>query len=95
MTRHYLAGDLSLLLGRLQELTPDPARAQQVARLRHETETNAPEELGSVAHRALTLTDDMCWDSLTQGDISAFGRRAELSGDLYEFGVCGELLDGD
>jgi hypothetical protein len=94
MTRHYLVGDLSRLLGRLQAAAPDAARARQVARLRQETEARAPEELGPVAHRALDLTEVMCWESLTHCDLDAFEEQAALSAELYELGLCGGLLDG-
>jgi len=37
----------------------------------------------------------MCWDSVSQGDIPAFARQAEISAELRQFSVCARLLDED
>jgi len=48
--------------------------------------------LNPVAARALQLIDDLCWCSLTEGEVAAFERRAVVGGRLFEFGVCASLL---
>ena len=95
MTQQYLAGELSLLLGELQSVAPNEAWTRDLARLRHEAESLPSPALSSVAVRALVLTDDLCWDSLTRADTGAFARQAELSAELHEFGVCAGLLEDD
>jgi hypothetical protein len=91
MTQHYLCGELSLLLARLQATSGDAAAAT-VARLRYEAETSRPRALGSVVVRALNLVDDLCWDSLMRGDVEAFSRQAVVGADLRSFGTCAGLL---
>ena len=95
MTMHYLAGELSVLLGELQTVDPHEASAGAIARLRYETETFPVETLGSVVVRALWLIDDLCWESLTSGDAIAFNREATISAELREFGICADLLEED
>jgi len=95
MTQQYLAGELSSLLGELQTVAPNGAWARDLARLRHEAETWSLPALSSVAVRALVVTDDLCWDSLTRADAGAFARQAALGAELYEFGVCAGLLEDD
>jgi hypothetical protein len=93
MTQHYLVGELSLLLGRLQTVTTNEASAREVARLRYEAETTPPTGLPSVTARALMLTDGLCWDSLTHADTATFSRQATVCAELHEFGVCAGLLE--
>jgi hypothetical protein len=93
MTQQYLAGELSLLLARLQAVATDQASVRNVAHLRREAETMPPTALSSVVLRALALTDDLCWDSLERGDTTAFTRQAAICAELCEFGVCAGLLD--
>jgi hypothetical protein len=95
MTQQYLAGELSLLLGELQDVTADEVSAGEVGCLRHEAEATPPTALGSVAVRALVLTDGLCWDSLRRADTGTFARQAAIGAELYEFGVCSGLLDED
>jgi hypothetical protein len=45
-----------------------------------------------VTVRALALVERSCWDSLNQGDVSAFSRQAAAGAALREFGVCAGLL---
>ena len=49
MTRQYLAGELSVLLGRLQALDPHRELAGGITRLRYEAETCPLPSLASVA----------------------------------------------
>lgn len=95
MTQQYLVGELSALLGLLQAVTPDPASAGDLARLRHEAETRPAAGLASVAVRALALTDGLCWESLTRAEAAVFARQAELSAELHEFSVCAGLLSAE
>jgi hypothetical protein len=95
MTRQYLAGELSLLLARLQGVATDQASARDVAYLRRGAETGALTGLASVAADALELADGLCWDSLTRGDTAAFSRQAAICTELWEFGVCSRLLEDD
>jgi hypothetical protein len=95
MTRQYLAGELSSLLGDLQAVATSGPSARELARLRHEAETWPLVALSSVAVRALVVTDDLCWESLTRADAKAFARQATLGAELYEFGVCAGLLEDD
>jgi hypothetical protein len=92
MTQQYLAGELSLLLARLQAATNQPS-ARAVARLRREAETWPLVALASVVVRALALTDTLCWDSLQRGDAAAFTRQAALCAELRDFGICAGWLE--
>lgn len=93
MTQHYLAGELSLLLAQLRAATTSQATASQIDRLRRRAETLPLTALPFVTVSALGLTDDLCWESLAQGDAVAFSRQAAISAELHEFGVCAGLLD--
>jgi len=95
MTQQYLAGELSMLLARLQAVTPSVASAGEVAQLRREAETLPTSALAPVTARALELADGLCWKSLIEGDTDCFGRLAVVGAQLREFGVCaGMLVDG-
>ncbi len=91
MTRQYLIGELSVRLGALRAVA-SRGPAEDVARLQLEVENGRPSALVSAAERAIALADVSCWESLTRGDIAAFGRQAEASADLRLFGVCARLL---
>jgi hypothetical protein len=93
MTQHYIAGELSMLLARLQDVAGDELCARAAARLRHEAETRPLTALASVAVRALALGDDLCWDSLTRGDVASFTRQSVVGADLREFSLCAGLLN--
>ncbi|MEQ4721803.1 hypothetical protein [Nonomuraea sp. B19D2] len=93
MTQQYLAGELSLLLGRLQAVTASTTSESDVAELRHEAETGSATALPSVAARALMLTDSLCWESLSRADAVTFSHQAKISADLFEFSVCSGLLE--
>jgi hypothetical protein len=92
VTLQYIAGELSLILGELEAAVPNTAR-RQVADLRREAETAPFPALPAVAARALRLTDDACWESLTRGDAESFRREASISTELWSFGLCACLLD--
>ena len=92
MTQHYLAGELSLLLARLQAAAPNQASGDDAAQLRRAAETEPPAALVWVVVRALALTNRLCWDSLHRGDAAAFSQQAAICAELREFGVCAGLL---
>ena len=92
MTQQYLAGELSVLLERVQAVTTSDAARCQACSLRHEAETEPVWALGWVTVRALALTEGLCWDSLCRGDTAAFTRQAAAGAALHEFGVCAGLL---
>lgn len=92
MTQQYLAGELSMLLARLQAVTTTEAAAQDAWCLRHAAENEPVCALGGLTARALTLTERLCWDSLSRGDTASFTRQAAVGAELREFGVCAGLL---
>jgi hypothetical protein len=95
MTRQYVVGELSLILGELQAATTDETAVQDVACLRQEVETTPPAALAPIAARAMELTDGVCWSSLARGETAAFVREAAICAELWEFGVCAGLLGED
>src|SRR6516162_9568190 len=94
MTRQYLAGELSVLLERVQAVATSEAASRDAWSLRQAAETGPIQALGCVTVRALALTERLCWDSLNQGDTAAFTRQAAAGAALREFGVCADLLRG-
>ncbi|MCX5604804.1 hypothetical protein OOK29_42425 [Streptomyces phaeochromogenes] len=92
MTQQYLVGETSVLLAQLQASGADPMVVRELARLRREAESGPVSRLGSVALRALELTDELCRDSLRQGDVHAFVSQCACGADLREFCVCARLL---
>ncbi|MBO1269888.1 hypothetical protein [Arthrobacter cavernae] len=92
MTQMYLAGELSLMLARLQQAAA-AASGSAFEELRREAETAPVVALSSVAARALRLGDAVCWESVSRGDSVAFRSQAAAAAELYEFGLCAGLLD--
>ena len=92
MTQQYLAGELSVLLERVQAVTTTEAARRDARLLRQATETGPVQALGWVTVRALALIEQLCWHSLDQGDTAAFTRQAAAGAALREFGVCADLL---
>jgi hypothetical protein len=95
MTRQYLAGELSVLLGHLQAAATTEESGRDAWSLRHAAENEPIPALGSVTERALALAESLCWDSLKRGDTEAFTRQAAVCAELHEFGVCADLLEED
>jgi len=95
MTQQYISGELSVLLTQLRSVATVRGCAREVERLRQEAETLPIVTLGCVTARALRLTDALCWDSLTRGDMPAFRCQAEVSAQLFEFAVCAGLLTAE
>jgi hypothetical protein len=92
MTQQYLAGELSVLLARLQAVATNQAAVRDVAQLRRGAETGPVTALPSMVVRALMLTDRQCWDSLERGDTMAFTCQAAICAELRDFGICAGLL---
>lgn len=92
MTQQYVVGELSLLLAQLRAVATNEVSVREIAGLRREAETLRPAGLVSVAVRAISLADRMCWDSIANGDTAAFARQAAAAATLHEFGVCAGLL---
>jgi len=95
MTRQYVAGELSVLLGHLQAVTTTEASGRDAWSLRHAAETEPIPALGLVAVRALALTEGLCWESLSRGDAAAFTRQAAVCAELHDFCVYAGLLEED
>jgi hypothetical protein len=93
MTQQYLAGELSVLLGRVQQAATTEAAGRDAWALRQAAETGPIRALGWVTVRALALTERLCWDSLARGDAAAFARQAAAGAALREFGECAGLLE--
>jgi hypothetical protein len=93
MTQQYLAGELSVLLARLQAAATNQPAVGDVALLRRQAETGPVTALPSMVVRALALTDGLCWDSLERGDSAAFTCQAAICVELRDFGVCAGLLE--
>jgi hypothetical protein len=93
MTQQYLAGELSVLLARLQAAATNPAAVRDVAQLRRGAEIGPVTALPSMVARALALTNRLCWDSLERGDTLAFTCQAAICAELREFGICARLLE--
>ncbi len=92
MTQQYLTGELSVLLGRVQDVTTSETAGREAWLLRQAAETVPVQALGGVTVRALALTERLCWDSLSRGDTAAFSRQAAAGAALREFGACAGLL---
>ena len=83
MTQQYLVGEFSVLLGELERVAAD--WQPMVHDLRRNAELSPVTVLPEFAHAALSLTDEMCWTSLKQGDAARFHRCAAAAAELSEF----------
>jgi hypothetical protein len=92
VTSEYLTGELSVLLEKLTAVTRTAA-ARDVADLRHQVENEPTTWLGAEITRALSLADQVCWDSLSRGDARAFDHQAAICAELRLFGTCAGLTD--
>jgi hypothetical protein len=95
MTRQYVAGELSVLLGRVQAVTTTEEAERDAWSLRHAAETEPVRALPLVAVQALALAECLCWESLNRGDTAAFTRQAAVCAELHQYGVCAGLLKED
>lgn len=93
MTQQYLNGQLSVLLAQLESVARDEPVLPEVVRLRREAEVSQPAALVGVLGRALAVTDELCWRSLSRGDVATFGPEAAIGADMREFGLCAGLLE--
>ena len=94
MTVQYLIGELSARLGQLQAAAGQ-ASARDIASLRDQVETGSVSWLASATCRALALADQLCWDSLSRGDIASFTRQSAIGADLRLFGISARLLEDE
>lgn len=92
MTRQYISGEFSVLLGQLGAVAGDEVTARSAAELRRQAETLPLSAMPAVTVRAIALADEMCWYSLLHGNAVAFDHQAADSALLYEFGLCSGLL---
>lgn len=101
VTQMYLAGELSLMLARLQQAAADPASGSAFEELRREAETaRVAAELGgrtgtaSGRHRLLGIGIPRRQRGVSQPGRGGRGTlRAAAAAELYEFGLCAGLLD--
>jgi hypothetical protein len=93
MTRQYLIGEMSLMLGELQDTARTDASARVIAQLRHEAETGPIAALASVAIRSLELIDTLCREALDRGDAARFACQSTIGAELRDFAICAGLLD--
>jgi hypothetical protein len=94
MTQEYLIGELSTRLGQLQATAPHAA-AGDVANLRRQVEARPVTWLPAETTQALALADQLCWNSLSDGDAAAFDRQAAICAELRLFGACARLIDDE
>jgi hypothetical protein len=92
VTRQYLTGELSQLLGELAAAAAGDREVDEVARLRRQAETVGPGQLSPLAREALRVADRLCWGSLSRGDVGSFARRAAVCARLWAFAVAARLL---
>lgn len=95
MTRQYVAGELSVLLGHVQAVATTEEAGRDAWSLRHAAETQPIQVLPLVTVQALALAECLCWESLNRGDTAAFTRQAAVCAELHQFGVCAGLLKDD
>jgi hypothetical protein len=95
VTQEYLIGELSVRLEQLQSTATCDA-ARDMRQLRRQVELGSLAGLAPAARRALALADDLCWESLSRGDLPAFTRQARAAAELRDFAICARLLrEGD
>jgi hypothetical protein len=89
--RDYLIGELSVRLGRIESVAAGRTE-RDLAQLRHNVENGPFGTLGQATAQAVTLADDLCWQSLACGDVASFARQADIAAELRLFGICARLL---
>jgi hypothetical protein len=95
MTRQYLVGEFSAILGDLQDAGIDEVARGEVHRLRRQVEALPPTMLATPLIRAAELIERLCWRSLIRGDLQALMREMAVADELREFGACAGFRDGD
>ncbi len=91
MTRQYIVGELSALIGDLYPVSGEQLAAD-VQVLRRRVESAPAGALGTLAAEATELADVTCWTSLDEGDAGAFARQATAASLLHDFAVSANLL---
>lgn len=80
---------------RLEQLQATSGQAAaEVGRLRTEVETGPLAGLPSASGRAIALADELCWDSLSRGDVAGFAEQAAILAELCEFDIGVRRLGG-
>ena len=92
MTVNYLSGEFSAWLGELARRTTDPRDAARVAELRVLSEGCAPSDLARVVPGVLDAIDDLCWASLSIGDVVNFFQGTAVARGFGEFVIAAGLL---
>ena len=101
MTRQYVVGELSVILGELQAAATNTAAADDAARLRYEAEASGPGQLAEVAARLVAAEDAQEHDLSAQA--GGVGRsvggptgavRPGLQFDDGDGGLRGDTADG-
>lgn len=92
MTWHYIAGELSLLLGELQETTDDEMTALEISNLRRDAEIVPYCQLEQIASESLVLANNLCSSSLSDRDSLHFMRQLSLCSELWCFGISAGLF---
>ncbi len=91
MTRQYIVGELSALIGDLYPISREELAAD-VRVLRRRVESAPVAALGPLAAEAEAMADITCWTSLEEGDTGAFARQATAAALLHEFALNANLL---
>jgi hypothetical protein len=92
MTQQYLVGELSLMLGELEESVPDEAVSRAIADLRRTAEATRPTLLAPVLGCALVLANRVCARDFVTGAYTAFLRDLSICAELRAWGVCAGFL---
>ncbi len=91
MTRQYVVGEFSGLLGGLEPAPPGPL-ADAIRRLRREIEGDSRGKLPTLALDALDLADAACWSALECGDVEGFRRCSRAVVVLRDFARSASLI---
>ena len=91
MTRQYIVGELSALIGDLYPVSGEQLAAD-LRELRCRVESAPVGALRTLAVQATAVADRTCWSSLDEGDAGAFARQATAAALLHDFAVSANLL---
>lgn len=91
MTQQYVVGELTSWLGNLQSVD-DESLASAIRDLRREVENCSAPRLRPLAHRAVALSETICWHSLNRGDLAQFCRDVDKAVGLRNFAISANLL---
>jgi len=91
MTQQYIVGELSSLIGELQEVGGG-LLVYVLRDLRSRVEHSAVASLSPLISETVAAADTICWISLERGDLVAFSRQTATAAALHEFAVSAGLL---